>query len=421
MDTTAVSSYTRENEHNSTKDKYTEASHARNANSRTIFSNAVLTCQFLKGYAGFSFFSDLKPEDIEDVTEHYRAFLGVEFEADTVKKVTVRMEGKEREVYVISLIEHKSSVDYDVAMQLLRYMTVIWYDYKKRQNAVQEGSSSRKSFRYPLIIPVVYYEGSAKWTADMCLSDRIECSDLAPAYVPNFTYRLVNLHAYSNGELERHRDEMSLLMMCNRVQTAMDYAEFLNTSKDFIDKIYRNMPEDIKEIYREVLWSLLIKMNVPTEKAQKMMKQLEENGMGVLFADMKFDIQEEWRKTRDAEQKALDAEQKAQDAEQKAQDAEQKALNAEQKAQDAEQKALDAKQKALDAELKMLNAEQKAQDAELRTLNAEQKAQTYLAALVSTLLEQSLTREEAAENLQRICGITKDEAIHIVDQFSEQK
>ena len=52
MDTTAVSSYTRENEHNSTKDKYTEASHARSANSRTIFSNAVLTCQFLKGYAG---------------------------------------------------------------------------------------------------------------------------------------------------------------------------------------------------------------------------------------------------------------------------------------------------------------------------------------------------------------------------------
>ena len=35
--------------------------------------------------------------------------------------------------YVISLIEHKSDIDYDVAMQLLRYMTVIWQDYKDMQ------------------------------------------------------------------------------------------------------------------------------------------------------------------------------------------------------------------------------------------------------------------------------------------------
>ncbi len=36
----------------------------------------------------------------------------------------------EREVYVLSLIEHKSEIDYDVAMQLLRYMSVIWQEYK---------------------------------------------------------------------------------------------------------------------------------------------------------------------------------------------------------------------------------------------------------------------------------------------------
>ena len=72
------------------------------------------------------------PEDIEDVSQKYQAFLGVEFEADTIKKVYIRrMDGTiEREVYVLSLVEHKSDIDYDVAMQLLRYMCVIWQEYK---------------------------------------------------------------------------------------------------------------------------------------------------------------------------------------------------------------------------------------------------------------------------------------------------
>ena len=393
MDTTDVNSYIRENEDYSTKEKYTEAFQVRNANSRTIFGNATLACQFLKGYAGFSFFSDIKPEDIEDVTERYRAFLGVEFAADTVKKVTVRMEGREREVYVISLIEHKSSVDYDVAMQLLRYMTVIWYDYRKRQNSFQEGASSRKGFRYPLIIPVVYYEGSGKWTADMNLSDRIECSHLAPAYVPDFTYRIVNLHDYSNWELERRQDEMSLLMMCNRVQTAADYAEFLNTSKDFIDRIYRNMPEDIKEIYREVLWSLLVKMNVPTEKAQTMMKQLEENGMGVLFANMEFDIQEEWRKTREAQTEAKKAQTEAQTARKEAQEAQTEAQTARKEAEAAQREAQEA----------------------------GQKAENYLSALIKTMERQNLSEEQMIKNLQELCGITENEAMDAAGRFRGQK
>ena len=68
--------------------------------------------------------------------------------------------------YVISLIEHKSDIDYDVAMQLLRYMTVIWQDYKEMQNKKVADSSKRKNFRYPLIVPIVYYEGTRKWTAE---------------------------------------------------------------------------------------------------------------------------------------------------------------------------------------------------------------------------------------------------------------
>ena len=44
---------------------------------------------------------------------------------------------KNRTFYWISLIEHKSNVDYNVVMQVFRYMVFIWEDYEKE---MEEGS-----------------------------------------------------------------------------------------------------------------------------------------------------------------------------------------------------------------------------------------------------------------------------------------
>ena len=162
--------------------------------------------------------SGVKPEDIEDVSKRYQAFLGIEFESDTIKKVYLhRADGTpDREIYVISLIEHKSAVDYDVAMQLLRYMSVIWHDYKTKQNAIKKDANRRKSFRYPLIIPFVYYEGEDKWTADLHLKDRIEFAEEMSEYIPDFRYHVVSVHQYTNEELSEKGDEMALVMLIKR-------------------------------------------------------------------------------------------------------------------------------------------------------------------------------------------------------------
>ncbi len=39
--------------------------------------------------------------------------------------------------FVVTLIEHKSYVDYNVITQLLRYMVFIWEDYAKQKDAEQ--------------------------------------------------------------------------------------------------------------------------------------------------------------------------------------------------------------------------------------------------------------------------------------------
>ena len=216
---------------------YQPEMHVRDVNSREIFKNDLLTSQFLRNYTNIPLLSNVMPEDIGDVykrqSQKYQAFLGVEYEADTIKKVYIRStDGTiEKEVYVLSLIEHKSEIDYDVAMQLFRYMSVIWQDYKATQNKKHKGVSASADFRYPLIIPIVYYEGKKEWTAGLHLKDRIDFSEEMIEYIPDFTYQVVSLNKYTNEELSKKHDEMSLVMLINKIQSSEDTKEFQKVSE----------------------------------------------------------------------------------------------------------------------------------------------------------------------------------------------
>ena len=293
---------------------YQPETHVRNASSREIFKNNMLTSQFLRNYTNIPLLSNVMSEDIEDVSEKYQAFLGVEFESDTIKKVYIRnADGTiEREVFVLSLIEHKSDIDYDVAMQLLRYMCVIWQEYKVAQNKIREGSSRRKNFHYPLIIPIVYYEGKRRWTADLNLKDRIEFSEEMEKYIPDFTYQVVSVGQYTNEELSEKHDEMSLVMLINKIQTEEDLSEFRKVSEEMVESIYGNAPDEIKEIYKKILWSLLMKLKVPNEEASNIIGEIGGRGMGYLFENMdEMDIQAERRNTAREKQRADVAEKRA--------------------------------------------------------------------------------------------------------------
>ena len=314
---------------NKTTDSPGELSHIRDVNSRDIFKNNVLTSQFLKDYSGISFFSDVKPEDIEDQTSRFRFLLGIEVEGDTIKKIQVRIGDRQEEVYVISLIEHKSQVDYDVAMQLLHYMSVIWKDYARKCNEQKRDSNKAKGFRYPLIIPIVYYEGAERWTAGLNLSDRISHAHLIMECIPDFSYKVIPLREYDNSELTEHNNEMSLIMMINKIQGAEDFHKFRLTALDYLKSIYGNTSTDIQELILNVIWGLLIKMDIPEEKATEILKNVKEGkDMGALFEKFQtFDwkgANEELARTKaeleQAETRAKQAEEKAQRLEKELQD-----------------------------------------------------------------------------------------------------
>ena len=281
----------------------------RDINNRSVFKNHILCAQFLRDYTDIEILKNIMPEDIEDVTEKYQAYLGISFETDTVKRIHIKEFNENIPMYLISLIEHKSDVDYNVSMQLLRYMVCIWDDYARTMKESKLINPKNKSFRYPPILPIVYYEGVNVWHAPTNLAERIFMNELFENYIPSFTYRLINIHEYSNEELLLHEDEMSLLMMINKVQNPKSLSELIGANQERINTIIQKAPESILEIIMSTMWNLCMKMNVPTNEAAHCVNMIGGRQMGNWFENMeKMDIQAERRNTIEAREKLAQAE-----------------------------------------------------------------------------------------------------------------
>ena len=93
----------------------------------------------------------------------------------------------------------------------------------------------------------------------------------------------------------------------NKIQSAEDLSEFRKVSEEMVESIYGNAPDEIKEIYKKILWSLLMKLKVPNEETSNIIGEIGGRGMGYLFENMdEMDIQAERRNTA-REKKRADA------------------------------------------------------------------------------------------------------------------
>ncbi len=297
----------------------------RDGSSKLIFGDNILCAQFLRDYADMEILRKIQPEDIEDVSERYVPLYSTERESDTVKRVNVGkyLPALENEnpldlpLYIVSLVEHKTKVEYNVAMQILRYMIHIWEDYEKEMNRRYPHISARKDFRYPPVFPIVYYEGTEKWTASEDLADRILCRELLGDYMPHFRYQMIRLHDYSNEDLLARGDEISLTMLINKIRCMEDIEAFSKLPKEQISQILRNTPEYLLSVMEKVLRALLYSMNLEEDKAENAVAKIKERKMGRLFEGVTFDFQ---AAVREAAEKAAKeaAEEAAKEAAEKA-------------------------------------------------------------------------------------------------------
>lgn len=123
----------------------------------------------------------------------------------------VRVPGQRQPVYL--LIEFQSSNDPHMAARMLAYVGMFYRDVSRRCHG-------KGRHRYPLVLPIVFYNGMARWRAPTDIAAMIP---LVPgrvaAHQPSLQYCLIDRAAYTESELATQRNLVAVLMRLEQATT----------------------------------------------------------------------------------------------------------------------------------------------------------------------------------------------------------
>ena len=283
-----------------TKENAVNNTRVRDNGAKLIFRDPILCAQFLRGYTDIDLLKDVQPEDIEDISERFLSMWQEGRDSDSVKRV--RLKGCD--LFLIAIVEHQSEVCYDMAFRLLRYIVMVLTDYESEQEKKIPGITRTKEFRYPPILPIVYYEGTGRWTAAQNFRDRVYLNDILGQYIPDFQYIVVPVASYTNEELIEKKDELSLIMLINKLRNSADFKRLKEIPEEYFEELSEKTPQYLLELIGKIIAVFLYRLNVPRPEVERFTDQIKGGEFQMLFDSFEaYDVQETRRISR-AEGKA---------------------------------------------------------------------------------------------------------------------
>ncbi len=269
---------------------------ARDNGARLIFDDPILCAEFLRGYVGIDLLKNVQPEDIEDISDKFFPLWQEGRESDSVKRIRL----PDKELYLIAIVEHQSRVYYDMPFKLLRYIVLVLTDYEREQEKLQKGITKTKDFKYPPILPIVYYEGTERWTAVRSFHERTALSDVLGRYIPDFEYLVVPIVNYSDQEIIEKEDELSLIMLVNKLKSTADFEKLKNIPPEYFEKLSEKTPEYLLKLIGKIISVFLARLNIPRKEIGEFTDRIERREFDMLFDSFEaYDVQETRRVSRE--------------------------------------------------------------------------------------------------------------------------
>jgi len=277
---------------------------ARDNSIKLILSEPELFAEFLRCFTSLEIFKDVAPSDIEDVPERLISLVSEQKDGDTIKRINLK---GGTPLFVITIVEHESKVNFRSPFKMLLYIALILDAYEKEVNkevAAKDSDSSAKislakDFKYPPILPIVFYDGESEWTAETNFLFRTEMHEIFEKYIPKFEYELVSLRDYSFADLATFGNVLSLFMMIDKLRTAEDFSELGKLPKDYVEQLrIMNVPTHLKELLVKVATVLLKKINVPQDHINTFVDKIDERGVSEMILLENYDWQETRRQAR---------------------------------------------------------------------------------------------------------------------------
>jgi hypothetical protein len=247
---------------------------------KMILGDHELFVQFLHDFVKMDIFSGVTPEDIEDISERFITMGLNSKDGDTVKKIKLK---DKQPLFVVGLAEHQQKVNYRMSFRFLQYSVFIWLDYEKEQEALRKGSTELKGFKYPPVLPVVYYTGESRWTAPLNFHDKVYFNEVFKPYIPNFEYMLVNAGNYTQADLLANRDILSLFLLIDKIKYAEQITQLREIPQEFFDMLEAKTPEHLREMVRNIAYLFLKKLDVPEQELDEFASKIKSRRLSEMF------------------------------------------------------------------------------------------------------------------------------------------
>ena len=200
---------------------------------KLIFGNHTLFLDFLRDFIHIDILKDIGPNDIEDISERFLPLFQCNRDSDTVKRINLR----DTPFFVIAILEHESEVNYRSSFKMLQYICLVLNDWEKEADREKSGASLTKGFRYPPILPIVFYDGRDTWTAERNFLNRTNLNTIFEKYIPKFEYELVNLNDYSEESIKGFGDALSLIMLIDKLRGSGGESLLKHLPPDYVEKL----------------------------------------------------------------------------------------------------------------------------------------------------------------------------------------
>ncbi|MDR1625075.1 MAG: Rpn family recombination-promoting nuclease/putative transposase [Spirochaetia bacterium] len=281
---------------------------------KLIFGSPELFAEFLRDFVPIAILKETGPEDIQDMSGrflpgmHGRATSGASDQplsqdardSDTVKRVNLKNGGPP--LFVIAIVEHESRVNHRASFKMLQYVCLVLDQYEKDADKERPGLSRTKGFRYPPVLPLIFYDGPGRWTAALNFAERTEGREFFGKHTPSFECLLVDMNRYPMEEVMGFRDTLSAILAVGKLPRRGGISALEGVLRKHVASL--NIPKNLRKLITDVMTVLLGRAGFPREKAAAITDLVERKEVAGMFEGIVASIKDERRKAvREATEK----------------------------------------------------------------------------------------------------------------------
>ena len=242
---------------------------------KLIFDDHWLFSEFIRDFIPIDILKDVSPEDIEDLSERFIPLTRNSRDSDTVKRINLKGSGP---FFVIAVLEHESQVNFRSSFKMFQYIYLVLDAWEKEAEKEEPGASQRKDFKYPPVLPIIFYDGKYTWTAEKNFFNRTFLNKAFEKYIPKFEYELVNLNNYSEEDIMGLGDAISFLMLIEKVRDSKGKSILTHLPPDYEEKLQLHIPENMIKLIVDVVFCLLGKSGFDRLEASRVADIVDKAG-----------------------------------------------------------------------------------------------------------------------------------------------